>query len=94
MMKLKLKNDDNENKIYTLVDGQECVLNFRMKDANVIEFYRTFVPMKLRNKGIAAKLVEFGLNYAHEQNKKVLPTCSYVRAYIDKHPKWSAVVEQ
>lgn len=90
---LDIKYDDHENKIYAVVEGQECVLNFRHKNLEVMEFYCTFVPESLRHRGIAAELVEFGLKKALAQNKKVLPTCGYVRAYIEAHPRWADIVQ-
>jgi predicted GNAT family acetyltransferase len=89
-----VKIDELENKIYALVEGQECVLNFRPVSPQVWEFYRTYVPESLRNRGIAKELVTFGLKKAQSQNKKVMPTCGYVRSFIDDNPEWSALISQ
>jgi len=64
-----------------------------MVDKNVINFYHTFVPEKLRGKGIAAKLVEAGLNYAEKNNLRVIPDCSYVRVYIQRNEKYEHLLE-
>lgn len=92
-MKRDIKIDQQENKFFTIVDGKESVLNFRPQDEGTWEYYRTFVPTELRGQGIAAELVEFALNYARDHNKRIVPSCSYVRSYIDEHPKWSTIVQ-
>lgn len=89
---LDIKWDELENRVYVLVEGQECVLNFRNLSPEVVEFYRTFVPENLRNRGIAAELIKFGLEKAREQNKKVLPTCGYVNTYMKRHPEWNILI--
>ncbi len=90
---MQIKVDENSGKIFAQVESLECVLNFRQKDA-ALDFYRTFVPDSLRGRGIAGQIVLFGLNYAKDKNKKVIPTCGFVRTYIDEHPEWSHIVKR
>ena len=89
---MQIKVDESLGKIFAQVEDRECVLNFRQKDA-ALDFYRTFVPDNLRGQGIAGQIVLFGLNYAKAKNKKVIPTCGFVRTYIDEHPEWSSIVQ-
>lgn len=44
----------------------------------------TYVNGPLRGQGIAAQLVEKVLEYAKENNLKVVPICSYVKKYLEK----------
>ncbi|WP_275430632.1 GNAT family N-acetyltransferase [Klebsiella aerogenes] len=37
---------------------------------------------------MAARLVEAGLAWAREQQLKVVPACSYVAIYLQRHPEW------
>lgn len=91
-MNLVIKIDEQENKFYAIVDGKECVINFRPITESSVEYYRTFVPKELRNRGIAGALVEYALNHARENHQKVIPSCSFVRSYIGEHPDWSTIV--
>jgi uncharacterized protein len=93
-MKFNIKVDQNRNKFYALIEGKECVINFRTVKDHILEYYSTFVPKDLRRRGIAGELVEYALKYAQEHNKKVVPSCSYVRSYIEKNPQWSVIVER
>ena len=38
------------------------------------------------------QLVKHALNYAQDNNKKVVPQCSFVASYIDKHPEYKGLL--
>ena len=40
----------------------------------------------LRGRGVAAALVEAAFAYARAEGLRVLPLCSYVRAWARRHP--------
>jgi hypothetical protein len=48
----------------------------------------TFVPPELRGGGIAGTLVKATLETARARGKKVVPQCSYVAAYLSRHPEY------
>ena len=75
------------------MDDSECYLNYNLPRKNVIDFYFTYVPGELRGKGIAAKLVEEGLQYAEKEKLKVIPSCSYVNIYIHRYEKYMNLLE-
>jgi predicted GNAT family acetyltransferase len=41
----------------------------------------------MEGKGIASRLVKGALDDARRQGLKVVPLCSFVAAYIDRHPE-------
>ena len=55
----------------------------------VLNFYHTEVPPQLRGRGIAARLVHEALQQVRAQGLKVVPSCSYVAIYIDRHPEFA-----
>jgi len=60
---------------------------------NVMDMFHTFVPPELRGQGIAAKLVEAGMQYAEAEQYEVLPTCSYIsETFLLKHPQYLRLV--
>ena len=68
------------------VDGQLCVCQYRMF-GGLMMFTHTGVPRALRGRGIAAELVRVALDHARAQGHKVRPDCSYVEAYMRRHPE-------
>jgi predicted GNAT family acetyltransferase len=55
----------------------------------VLNFYHTEVPPQLRGRGIAARLMQEALQQVRAQGLKVVPSCSYVAIYIDRHPEFA-----
>lgn len=87
-MEIEIKHDQGKGKFFSIVDGKEARLEYEKIDEKTIEFPYTYVPPSLRGKGIGAKLVEYGLNYARMNNLFVIPSCSYVENYIHRNKQY------
>lgn len=68
------------------IEGQLSVADYRL-DGERMEMFHTEVPPALGGRGIAARLVKAALAHARERRLKVVPSCSYVRAYMRRHPE-------
>ena len=55
---------------------------------------RTFVPEVRRGHGVAAEVVRVALVVAGQRRWKIVPRCSYVARFIDRHPQFSDLVSQ
>jgi len=84
--RVKIFNDKKNHKFYCIVEGHECVAEYRII-GNTIDFYHTFVNQSLRGRGIAGMLYDAALRFVIEKNLKVLPTCSYARKYFEENRK-------
>lgn len=58
----------------------------------VRNFHHTEVAPEFGGQGLAATVVRAGLAATREEGLLVLPSCSYVRHYIDTHPEWADLV--
>jgi predicted GNAT family acetyltransferase len=52
----------------------------------------TFVPPVLNGQGLAAILTEAALSLAQKDQVRIVPQCSYVARWIDRHPAWQDLV--
>jgi predicted GNAT family acetyltransferase len=84
----EIEHDVENQKFYFRIDGAEDYLRYILINGKTMNMIKTYVPNNLRGKGIAAKIVEAGLKYAEEKKIKVIPTCSYVETYIEKHSQF------
>lgn len=73
------------------VNGQLAVAEYLAEGDRVI-LTHTFVPPELRGRGLAEKLVRRALEDARSQNAKVVPACSYVDAFIRRHPEYQSLL--
>ncbi len=74
------------------IDGAEAVLEYRELDARTLDYYRTFVPVALRGRGIASQLTDSALRHARDRGVKVVPTCPFVATYIERHHEFQPLV--
>lgn len=91
-MDLDVKHDEAAGKYYALVDGHESVCEYGRSGDGVLNFMHTYVPPELRGKGIADELVRQALEDVLARGLKVIPSCWFVRLYIDRHPKYQPLL--
>jgi predicted GNAT family acetyltransferase len=72
-------------------DGVTAVANYTL-DGRVITFTHTEVPPQARHGGIASHLIEGALEQVRARGLKIVPRCSFVHAYLDKHPEFRDLV--
>lgn len=60
---------------------------------NQVSLNHTIVPDELSGQGVGSALVEKTLTYLKEANKKILPFCPFVFAFIKKHTEWKSIVD-
>lgn len=90
---MEIQHDITNQRFFTIVEGKEAYLQYLMVDKKVLNYYKTYVPNELRGKGIAGKIVEAALNYARENNLKIIPTCSYVDTFIERHKNFEDLIK-
>jgi predicted GNAT family acetyltransferase len=61
---------------------------------NTMMLVHTEVPPQLEGRGIASILVRAAFDHARQNGMDVLPVCSYVRTWIQRHPEFSSMVAQ
>ena len=57
----------------------------------IVHMTHTLVPSSLEGRGIAAALVNAAMVWAQAEGLKIDPVCSYVRAYLKRHPEWQSL---
>lgn len=85
-MSIAISHDPAASRFEAIVDGRLCTCQYRLY-GRLMMFVHTGVPRELRGRGIAAQLVSTALTYARAHGFKVRPDCSYVEAYMLRHPE-------
>jgi uncharacterized protein len=68
-------------------DGHIAALEYQLSNGKMV-FTHTGVPDALSGQGIGSLLARAGLDYARSQSFAVVPLCSFIAGYIQKHPEY------
>ena len=88
---LAIRHNEAAQRFEAAVGGALARADYRL-EGDVMRIYHTEVPLAFEGRGIAAKLVAAAFEHAREHGLKVLPACSYVRAYMRRHPETQALL--
>lgn len=86
-MPFAIQHDRIAHRFHTEVDGVQSVLDYTLA-SNVMTIVHTGVPPEVGGRGIASALVEAALTVARAEGWKVVPACSYVAAWMPRHPAY------
>jgi len=69
--------------------GDDAAVAYYSLAPGVITLTHTEVPTALRGQGIASRLTRGVLEAARAQGLKVVPRCSFVAAFMSRHPEFN-----
>lgn len=88
---LEINHNEQANRFEATIDGQTGYISYKERGDTLV-YDHTIVPQALGGQGVGSALVKHALDFARENNKKVVPQCSFVASYIDKHPDYQVLV--
>lgn len=68
------------------VGGALAFAAYRLSE-RTITFTHTEVPTSLEGKGVGSRLIAAALDDARRRNLRVVAACSFVAAYVARHPE-------
>jgi predicted GNAT family acetyltransferase len=91
--KLEVSHNPANHAFEVWIDGQLSKLDYIQDGKNFVITHVGVYP-EHRGQGIAAKIVEAGLQYAKANSLRVIPMCSYAAAYIRRNPQHLELTNQ
>ena len=88
---ITVRHNPSEHRFQVEVGGELSVADYELRGTEMIMTH-TYVPPSLRGRGIAEKLVRVALEHAREERLRVVPACSYVAAFIRRHPEFQPLL--
>ncbi len=79
-------NNTAASRFESTVEGHTAVADYAIR-GDVMTMSHTMVPSALEGRGIAGQLVAAAMAHARANALKVNPVCSYVAAYMKRHPE-------
>lgn len=87
----EVRHDEARRRFELEEDSATGFLTYDLGDGRIV-FTHTIVPPELEGRGIGGRIVKAGLDHARAEGLKVVPQCSFVRAYIDRHEDYRDLV--
>jgi predicted GNAT family acetyltransferase len=88
---MQIRNNEVESRFEYEADGKLAFVEYKMAPHRII-FIRTEVPQELSGRGIAQELAKTSLDHARQNKLHVVALCSYIAAYIKRHPEYSDLI--
>lgn len=88
---IEVRHNTAEHRFEAEVDGGLSVADYVLRDGEMVMTH-TYTPPELRGRGIAEKLVRAALDYARAEKLRVVPACSYVDIFIQRHTEYQSLV--
>jgi predicted GNAT family acetyltransferase len=82
-----LRRNDARHRYEIEVDGQVAGSIVFRPHGDALELVHTEVGPDFQGRGLAAQLVRYALDQARSSGQKIIPSCKYVAAYLEKHPQ-------
>ena len=76
-----------QNRFEIRVDSLTAELTYSLRGDTIL-FLHTGVPSELEGQGVGAKLAKAGLEYARANGLRIKSLCSFVSAYLKRHPEY------
>jgi hypothetical protein len=84
-------DNEAEGQFEMRTEAGTAVLTYDRREGELFLLH-TGVPDEMEGKGIGGQLVKAALEQARARNFKVVPYCSFARAYAERHPEYADVV--
>jgi uncharacterized protein len=91
--KLEITHNPANHAFEVWIDGHLSKLDY-IQDAKNFVITHVGVYPEHRGQGVAAKIVDAGLQYAKENALRVIPMCSYAATYIRRNPQYMELTDQ
>ena len=88
---IQVRHNTAESRFEAEVEGQLSVADYVCEGDRMI-FTHTYTPPNQRGRGIAEKLVRAALDHARAEKKKVVPACSYVAVFVERHAEYKPLL--
>lgn len=87
-MTTEVRDNPAEGRFEIVVDGDVAGFTQYVRRDRTAVFTHTEVGDAYEGQGLASKLVKGALDEVRGWNEPVVPQCSYVAGWIDKHPEY------
>lgn len=83
---VRVERDDGRSRFVLLAGGTQIGAADYQAEGDVVHFTHTVVDHAFQNRGLGAVLARAALDAVVADGKRIAPHCSFIRAYVRRHP--------
>ena len=87
----KAKVNNELHRLELEVEGTIAFIEYEL-DRDTLILIHTEVPAALEGKGAGSAIVQKALQYAKDNNYKIVPICPFVQSYLKRHKEWRDII--
>lgn len=91
-MDVRVVDNPAQRRFEAVIGGQLARLDYQRRGGTIV-LEHVVVPESLQGRGVAAELTRTALDAARSQDLRVVPHCSYVIAWLRRHPEYADLVD-
>jgi len=89
---MRVEHDTAMSRFVVRVPEGVATLRYSMPSLRLMDIQSTFVPSAARGRGVGAALVERALEHARNEGYEVIPSCWYVKRWVERHPDYAGLL--
>lgn len=89
---ITITHNRDESRYEVSVDGTLAGRMEYRDDGDVLVFTHTEVDQEIGVKGLASRMAAYALDDVRERGARLVPECSFVRTWIERHPDYADLV--
>lgn len=93
-MPVSVKDAPQRHRYVIEVDGEPAGFAEYHRREDVVEFHHTQVDDRFEGQGLGSQLAREALDDVRSAGLQVVPTCPFIRSWIDRHPDYRDLVVQ
>jgi predicted GNAT family acetyltransferase len=87
----QLKVNAESHRLELEIKGSTAFIEYKLLHDRLLLIH-TEVPPALEGKGAAGAIVQKALQFAKDNNYKIVPICPFVRSYLERHKEWNDII--
>jgi predicted GNAT family acetyltransferase len=91
-MELEVRDNPAKQRYEVEADGELAGFITYRERPNAIELVHTQVEDAFEGKGVGSKLVQRTLDDIRARGLALVPTCPFVKAFVERHPEYQDLV--
>ncbi|MBY9066271.1 N-acetyltransferase [Hyphomonas sp. WL0036] len=90
-MSSEITHDATRQRYSLIVEGVEAYLTYERPSPGIRKITHTIVPDAIGGRGLGKRLVARAIDDIKASGERVLSSCWYASALIDKTPEWASL---